>query len=167
MVNHDHSSSPLKLSSIEVNSPCSTTPQLCLMVNPECFCCWLHLHFRWLHPGFHFQNKQFDFSVYIYIYIYIHFQNKHVHFQDLFFLESTSDQPLPCSSSKFWVQIPGTIFDAEQGSVALYQENHAAEVGRLQQAALLFLSKARDTDTLTGDLSNQKWANKHTVYIYI
>ena len=99
------------------------------------FFCWLHLHFRWLHPGFHFQNKRFDF----FLYIYTHFQNKHVHFQDLFF-ESTSDQPL-VAVPPFFFQIPGTIFDAEQGSVALHQENHAAEVGSLQQAALLFLKR--------------------------
>ena len=71
--------------------------------------------------------------------MYTHSQNKHVHFQDLFF--RINKWPAPGCSSSIFFQIPGTIFDAEQGSVALHQENHAAEVGSLQQAALLFLKR--------------------------
>ena len=63
---------------------------------------------------------------YVYVYIYMYPSIFSVYHTSIFFSDLFGSQ--------------GTIFDAEQGSVALHQEDHAAEVGRFQQAALLFLT---------------------------
>ena len=118
------------------------------------FFCWLHLHFRWLHPGFHFQNKRFDF-----FYIYIYTLSKQTCSLPGSFLNQQVTSPW--LQFLHFFQIPGTIFDAEQGSVALHQENHAAEVGSLQQAALLFLKRHGRSG-----LTNILYIYKYSIHIY-
>ena len=123
------------------------------------FFCWLHLHFRWLHPGFHFRHKRFDF-----FYIYIHTLKTNMFTSRIFFLESTSDQPLVAVPPFFFrSQVPSST--PNKGALPSTRKITPRRLGASSKRP--FCSSNGTFETLAGDLSNQKWANKHTIYIYI
>ena len=153
------SSSPLKLSSFEVNSPCSTTPQWCSF--------YVFYNIQLTSPFIAVSHC--ELTIYVLAASPCQMASSRISLSktDVFqVLDPKNDQPL-VAVPPFppFFRIPGTIFDAEQRSIALHQENHTAEVRSLQQAALLFLEANSRWPWLHWGLPNQKCVNK-LMYVY-